>query len=150
MNILNSYLTQVILLLMLALAGWLGVQAKNLYKKYVTTEIKQAVCRTVVRTVEQLYKDLHGEQKLRKAMGRASKILEEYGIQISEYELVSMIEAAVNEFNNNFNKTETAALPELPGVRKSVRKIAAYLCSTLLNCGFPSEENRNFREDKKR
>ena len=44
-------------------------------------------------------------------MGRASKILEEYGIQISEYELVSMIEAAVNEFNNNFNKNEEKALP---------------------------------------
>lgn len=112
MNIINGYLSQILLLLLLGLAGWLGVQAKNLYKKYVTTEIKQAVCRTVVRTVEQLYKDLHGEQKLHKAMGRASKILEEYGIQISEYELVSMIEAAVNEFNNNFNKTETAALPE--------------------------------------
>lgn len=114
MNILNSYLTQVILLLMLAFAGWLGVQAKNLYKKYVTTEIKQAVCRTVVRTVEQLYKDLHGEEKLHKAMGRASKILAEYGITVSEYELVSMIEAAVNEFNDSFKKTEqpVAELPE--------------------------------------
>ena len=111
MNILNGYLSQILLLLLLGLAGWLGVQAKNLYKKYVTTEIKQAVCRTVVRTVEQLYKDLHGEQKLRKAMGRASKILAEYGIQISEYELVSMIEAAVNEFNNNFNKNEEKTLP---------------------------------------
>ena len=54
MNILNGYLSQILLLLLLGLAGWLGVQAKNLYKKYVTTEIKQAVCRTVVRTVEQL------------------------------------------------------------------------------------------------
>lgn len=110
MNILNGYLSQIILMLLLALAGWLGVQAKNLYKKYVTTEIKQAVCRTVVRTVEQIYKDLHGEEKLHKAMGRAAKILAEYGISISEYELVSMIEAAVNEFNNSFRKTE-AALP---------------------------------------
>ena len=112
MDILNSYLTQIILMLFLAFAAFLGTQAKNLYKKYVTTEIKQAVCRTVVRTVEQLYKDLHGQEKLQKAMGRASKILEEYGIHISEYELVSMIEAAVNEFNNNFAKDDTAALPE--------------------------------------
>lgn len=111
MDFLSNYLTQIMLMILLAFFGWLGVQAKNLYKKYVTTEIKQAVCRTVVRTVEQLYKDLHGEQKLRKAMGRASKILEEKGIHISEYELVSMIEAAVNEFNNNFNKNEEKALP---------------------------------------
>lgn len=114
MNILNTYLTQILLMILLALAAFLGTQVKNLYKKYVTTEIKQAVCRTVVRTVEQLYKDLHGEDKLRKAMGRASKILAEYGIEISEYELVSMIEAAVNEFNNNFNKDQ-AAIPEETG-----------------------------------
>ena len=111
MDSLSNYLTQIMLMILLAFFGWLGVQAKNLYKKYVTTEIKQAVCRTVVRTVEQLYKDLHGEEKLHKAMGRASKILEEKGIHISEYELVSMIEAAVNEFNNNFNKNEEKALP---------------------------------------
>ena len=110
MNILSNYLTQIMLMILLAFFGWLGVQAKNLYKKY-ATEIKQAVCKTVVRTVEQLYKDLHGEEKLHKAMGRASKILEEKGIHISEYELVSMIEAAVNEFNNNFNKNEEKALP---------------------------------------
>jgi len=106
MNIINGYLNQILLMLFLALAAFLGTQAKNLYKKYVTTEIKQAVCRTVVRTVEQLYQDLHGDEKLHKAMGRASKILAEYGIEISEYELVSMIEAAVNEFNNSFHKTE--------------------------------------------
>lgn len=111
MDFLSNYLTQIMLMILLAFFGWLGVQAKNLYKKYVTTEIKQAVCKTVVRTVEQLYKDLHGEEKLHKAMGRASKILEEKGILISEYELVSMIEAAVNEFNNSFHKEETA-LPE--------------------------------------
>lgn len=106
-NVISGYIGQILLILLLALAAWLGIQAKNLYKKYVTTEIKQAVCRTVVRTVEQIYKDLHGEEKLHKAMGRASKILaEEYGIHISEYELVSMIEAAVNEFNNNFRKDD--------------------------------------------
>lgn len=106
MNFLNGYLNQILLAVFLALAAFLGTQVKNLYKKYVTTEIKQAVCRTVVRTVEQIYKDLHGDEKLHKAMGRASKILEEYGIEISEYELVSMLEAAVNEFNNSFHKTE--------------------------------------------
>ena len=72
-NVISGYLSQILLILLLAFAAWLGTQAKNLYKKYVTTEIKQAVCRTVVRTVEQIYKDLHGEEKLHKAMGRASR-----------------------------------------------------------------------------
>ena len=111
MNIFNSYLNQILLALLLALAGWLGVQIKNLYRKYVNTEIKQAVCRTAVRFVEQVYKDIHGPEKLAQAMKRASEMLAEYGITITEYELVSLLEAAVNEFNNAFNRNDK---PELP------------------------------------
>ena len=102
----NQYLTQIILAVFLALAAFLGVQIKALYRKYVTTEIKQKVCKTAVLFVEQVYKDIHGPEKLRQAMQRASAMLEEYGITISEYELVSMLEAAVKEFINSFNKDE--------------------------------------------
>ena len=104
MNILNQYINQIILMLILALAAWLGAQAKNLYRKYIDNEIKQNVCRTVVRFVEQVYIDLHGPEKLSHAMEKASEILEGYGITISESELIAMIEAAVNEFNNAFKK----------------------------------------------
>jgi hypothetical protein len=103
-NIISGYIYQFLLLLFLAFATFLGTQARNLYKKYVTTEIKQSVVRTAVRFVEQVYKDLHGAEKLYKAMTRASELLEEYGISISEDELVALIEAAVNEFNNTFDK----------------------------------------------
>ena len=102
MTEINNYITQLILVIFLACAATLGVQARNLYRKYVTTEIKQSVCRTVVRFVEQVYRDLHGEDKLKKAMARASAILADYGITISDKEFVSIIEAAVNEFNNAF------------------------------------------------
>ena len=104
MNILNQYINQIILMLILALAAWLGAQAKNLYRKYINNEIKQNVCRTVVRFVEQVYIDLHGPEKLAQAMEKASEILAGYGITISESELIAMIEAAVNEFNNAFKK----------------------------------------------
>ena len=105
-DIIQQYITQIILSVFLALAAFLGAQAKALYKKYITTEIKQNVVRTAVRFVEQVYLDLHGPEKLARAMARASEILEtEYGITISETELISMIEAAVNEFNNAFQKT---------------------------------------------
>ena len=100
----NGYITQIILILLLALASFLGSQIKRLYNKYVTTEIKQSVCRTAVRFVEQVYKDIHGEEKLKAAMAKASEILLEYGITISETELVAMLEAAVNEFNDAFRQ----------------------------------------------
>ena len=104
-DIIQQYITQIILSVFLALAAFLGAQAKALYKKYITTEIKQNVVRTVVRFVEQVYIDLHGPEKLSQAMEKASEILEGYGITISETELISMIEAAVNEFNNAFKRT---------------------------------------------
>ena len=109
MNLLNGYVAQIIGVLFLAFFGFLGIQAKNLYRRYVNTEVKQNVCRTAVRFVEQVYKDLHGPEKLREAMHAASKMLEGYGITISEEELVAMIEAAVNEFNRNFGDKQQLA-----------------------------------------
>lgn len=104
-DIIQQYLVQIILAIFLAIAAYLGAQAKNLWKKYVNTEIKQNVIRSTVRYIEQVYKDIHGPEKLAQAMAKASEILQGYGITISETELVAMIEAAVNEFNNAFAKT---------------------------------------------
>jgi len=100
----SSYITQITLAVFLALAAFLGTQIKRLYNKHVTTEIKQALCKSAVLFVEQVYKDIHGQEKLEKAMQKASELLEEYGITISETELVTMLEAAVREFINSFNK----------------------------------------------
>ena len=102
----KEYLFQIIQMIIIAVVAWLGAEAKRLYKKYVSTEIKQSVCRTVVRFVEQVYVDLHGSDKLHMAMQRAVLILEEYGITISENELIALLEAAVNEFNNTFHKND--------------------------------------------
>lgn len=114
MNFFNGYINQLILVLFLAVASFLGVQARNLYKKYITTEIKQNVVKTVVRFVEQVYKDIHGPEKLKAAMQKASAILADYGISITDEELIAMIEAAVNEFNNSFRK-EKEKIPEDDG-----------------------------------
>ena len=102
----KEYLIQIVQMVIIAIVAWLGAEAKRLYNKYVSTEIKQSVCRTVVRFVEQVYVDLHGADKLHMAMQRAVLILKEYGIDISENELVALLEAAVNEFNNTFHKDD--------------------------------------------
>lgn len=112
-DIIQQYLTQIILTVFLALAAYLGAAAKNLWKKYVNTEIKQNVIRSTVRYIEQVYKDIHGPEKLAQAMAKTSEILQGYGITISESELVAMIEAAVNEFNNAFAKTDTIGKHEI-------------------------------------
>ncbi len=106
-NLFAGYFNQMLLLVFLALAAWLGVQAKKLYTKYINTAIKQNVCRTAVRFVEQVFTDIHGAEKLKQAMIKASELLANYGIQISDEELIAMLEAAVNEFSDNFNKKDS-------------------------------------------
>ena len=59
---------------------------------------------STVQYVEQVYKDIHGEEKLAKAVERASQILNEQGIIVSVDELETLIEATVNGFNGGFNK----------------------------------------------
>ena len=111
-DLMSGYAYQIVLILLLALASWLGAQIKRMYNKYVTTEdkyittaIMQAVCKTAVRFVEQVYKDIHGAEKLKAAMAKAEELLKEKGIAITETELIAMLEAAVNEFNNSFARS---------------------------------------------
>lgn len=87
----------------LALFGWIGVQAKNLYKRYVNTDVKRAVVWDAVQFVEQVYKSIHGQDKFNKAMYEAEEILQGMGIPITETELRTLIESAVKTMNDNFS-----------------------------------------------
>lgn len=101
----SEYGTQILYLIFTAIAGYVGIVVKNIYEKYINDQTKKNVVKTVVQGIEQLYKDLHGEEKLNKALEAASEILHEKGITITEFELQMLIEATVAEFNNVFNKT---------------------------------------------
>ena len=78
-----------------AVLGWVGIQIKALYERYVNTKEKQAVCKTVVAAVDQIYKDLGGEEKLNKAIEAASDMLNARGIACTELELRMLLESAV-------------------------------------------------------
>lgn len=101
----SEYGTQIIYLILTTIAGYIGIVVKNIYQKYVNDQTKKDVVKTVVQGVEQIYKDLHGEEKLNKALEAASAMLIEKGITITDFELKMLIEAAVAEFNDAFNKT---------------------------------------------
>ena len=90
--------------LITAVAGYVGIAMKKLFTKYVNDKTKRAVAKTAVQFVEQVYKDLHGEEKLNAAISAASEMLAEKDIHITELELRVLLEAAVGEFNNAFNK----------------------------------------------
>ena len=106
----NNYGTQILYAIFMAIAGYLGVVVKNLYQKYVNDSTKKAVVKTCVQAVEQLYKDLHGEDKYNKVVESVAEMLNEKGITITDIEMKMLIEAAVGEFNNVFNITEQKLL----------------------------------------
>jgi hypothetical protein len=100
--IVNTYGTEILGAILTALAGVVGLAVKNLATKYINTSVKRSVARTVVQGVEQLYKDLHGQEKLDKALEAAAAMLQENGITVTDLELRMLIEAAVGEFNQVF------------------------------------------------
>jgi len=107
----SDYGTTILCAIITALAGYLGVIAKQLYTRYINDKTKQAVARMVVQAVEQIYTDLHGEEKLNKALAAASEMLVSKDITITDLELRMLIEAALAEFNDAFNKAPTSNNP---------------------------------------
>lgn len=100
----NAYGLQIIYAVLTAIAGAIGIVVKNLYTKYANDKTKKDVVRTVVLGVEQIYKDLHGPEKLDRALSSASEMLAEKGIHATDLELRMLIEATVAEFNNAFQR----------------------------------------------
>lgn len=82
----------------------LGYVLKNLVKKFLDDNTKLTIATVCVQFVEQVYKNLHGPEKFDAALVRAAEMLAEKGIKFSALEMETLIEAAVAEFNEAFNK----------------------------------------------
>ena len=99
----NEIFTTVILPVLgtalIGLAGFLGTQLQIVWKRIATDKTKKSIARTCVKAVEQLYKDLNGEEKKKKAIGNITKMLKEKGIKITDLEIEMLLESAVAEFN---------------------------------------------------
>lgn len=103
----NQYGMEILYAIITAIAGYIGIVVKNLCTKYINDKTKAAVAKTAVQYVEQVCRDLHGEEKLNEALSAASEMLAEKGIIVSDLEMRVLIEAAVAEFNNAFNRPVT-------------------------------------------
>lgn len=109
-NFLNEY--GILSAVITAIVSALGVLVKKLWDKTVGNKFKEDtkkdVAALVVKYVEQVYKDLHGEEKLNKAIEAFSDMLSEKGITISDLEMRVYLESALAEFNDAFNKAGKA------------------------------------------
>ena len=95
---LAEYGTQIIYTVLTAIIGAIGTWVGTLYKKYINDKTKQSVVKTCVKAVEQIYNDLHGEEKYNKAVDAITEMLNEKNITISEFEIKMLIEASCSEF----------------------------------------------------
>lgn len=83
------------------LASGLSKFLKGKYGEVADTQTKREIVAIAVKAVEQLFKTLHGEEKLEKAKEFVLEMLDEKGITISEVELNTYIHSIVKEFNDN-------------------------------------------------
>ena len=105
-ELLSTYVLPLLAAALTALAGFVGTQIKNLYRRWVDDKTKEAVVRTCVKAAEQLYRDLGGPEKLERAKAGIRQMLEEKGIFISELEMEMLIESVVAEFNQGLGGGE--------------------------------------------
>ena len=125
MEILNQALSIIVPAAATLLATWfavLGAQMKAKYNEKINTETKRNIVNMTVEYVQQVYKELNGEEKLQKALEQASTLLMEKGINVSEVELRTLIESAVYGIKNGFNTLEIkASTPEQLTIPESMK-----------------------------
>lgn len=109
----NEILNQIIQIILPILATFLtglctyiANRLKKVYEEKVNTETAKTVANDAVRFVEQVYKDLHGKEKLEKAVEQVSQILTSKGITITEAEITMLIESAVYGLNEGWFKED--------------------------------------------
>lgn len=99
-DMVTQWLKSLFYTVLITLSGYIGLQ----FKKFINDKTKRKIVKTCVCAVEQIYKDLHGEDKYNKVVESATDMLAERGIKITEFEIKILIESAVNEFNKPFIK----------------------------------------------
>lgn len=87
--------------------GVLATKIKTTYNDKVQDETIRTIVKSVVEWAQQVYQDCEGPEKLQKALEKASAILNEKGITISDEELNMLIESAVYGLKQGITSTET-------------------------------------------
>lgn len=102
----TTYGTTILYTVLTAVASFIGLKVKSIYEKYINDKTKKSVVESTVKYVEQLYKDLKGEEKLSKAKENILALLNEKGISITELEMDVLIEATCNSFKKALKDKE--------------------------------------------
>jgi len=94
-------LLEILVVILTGVVTYIGTKIRKIYEEKANDETKRKVVATVVKAIEQLYKDLKGEEKLEKAKESILEMLNEKGITITELELNMLIEEVCNSFKES-------------------------------------------------
>ena len=103
----DAYLPDILMAIVVGISGMLALAVQKFLSKHLNTEMKMTVARTAQKFVEQIFKDIHGQEKLDMALKTAAELLAAKGIKFDKAEMIILIEAAVAEWN-------AQPKPELP------------------------------------
>lgn len=98
-ELINQICNNILQTILVLVFSYVGLAFNKLNTKYVNSETKRIVVKDCVKCVEQIYTDLHGDDKKAECENRIVQLLYEKGITITQTELDIMIEAAVHELN---------------------------------------------------
>lgn len=108
-SIINQYGMKLLSLVLAFICGKAGYEVGKLAVKYIRTEILQMVAEKSMQYVEQVYKLIHGEEKMEKALETARTMLGKLGLKFDAKEMRILIEAAVCAFNEGLQKGKNAS-----------------------------------------
>lgn len=100
-ELINQIMNNLLQTILVVIFSYIGIASKNIYKKYVNTDTKKIIVNDCVKAIEQIYIDLHGDEKKTYCENLVAQLLSEKGLTITQTELETMIEAAVQELNSN-------------------------------------------------
>lgn len=98
-ELINQICNNILQTILVLVFSYVGLAFNKLNTKYVNSETKRIVVKDCVKCVEQIYTDLHGDDKKAECENKIVQLLYEKGITITQTELDIMIEAAVQELN---------------------------------------------------
>ena len=94
----NQYAAEILFAILTAVASAIGTWIGKVYKQKVNTQMKRDVVKTCCTAVEQLYKDLKGEEKFAIACKYIEQMLAEKKITITHLEMQMLIEEVCHSF----------------------------------------------------
>lgn len=135
----NEFMAQVgwhiVGLILAAIVTYLLAFVKSKLACWFDTSEKKKIARQCVLFVEQVYKDVHGQEKLERALEAVEPLLKERGIPFDALEMRVWIESSLAELNHVFDEEEPAAkapameepAKEKPAVDEPVRPASFYI-----------------------